>query len=348
MRHFNVAGCKGLAVALTVAFFGVGGCRGKPGAHPRPQDAIDACNKALDAIGDKPNGYDIRRAVDSCSTLFSEPTCRHAWKTFEVGSANSWIKAERTCLCAYCPKIASKELAYCKRYCPATKRMTLEERIGAIRHARKLWEEIRHYEYGTRCGDHQLAFELMAKLYGLSIWVGFPSLEDPVELEPVKLPGKRPSLELALVMTDQGFYLKSRHGAECPEGVSADAKLCFPKKEGKYTDYVLKQLQHHLWYLFGSKYKDPDSYASPAERHSITLIPEPTIKYDDIVRTLDIIREIPRDAKYPPVKHDIPASGCAMKRDPKTKRYSFIEVGGESVRDTACMYFRVTLALGSS
>ena len=159
---------------------------------------------------------------------------------------------------------------------------------------------------------------------------------------------KKEALALSLVMTDKGFYIKSRHGAECPEGVTAEKKLCFPKKEGKFTDKVLKDLQLHMWYLYASKYKDPSSYATPDEKHTLTLIPEPTIKYDDIVRTLDVIREIPRDARNPPVKHTIPSSGCAMKYNKKTGGWGFLDSGGVSVKESACMYFRVTLALGSS
>ncbi len=159
---------------------------------------------------------------------------------------------------------------------------------------------------------------------------------------------KKEALNLSLVMTDKGFYIKSRHGAECPEGVSADKKLCFPKKEGKFTEKVLQELQLHMWYLYASKYKDPSSYATPEEKHTITLIPEPTIKYDDIVRTLDMIREIPRNPRNPPVKHAIPISGCSMKYNRKSGGWGFLESGGVSVKQTACMYFRVTLALGSS
>jgi len=159
---------------------------------------------------------------------------------------------------------------------------------------------------------------------------------------------KKQALNLSLVMTDKGYYIKSRHGSECPEGVAEDAKLCFPKREGKYTDKVLKDLQHHLWYLYASKYKSEDNYSTPDEKHSITLIPEPTVKFDDIVRTLDVIREIPVDAKNPPVKFSVPPSGCAMRYDKKSGGWGFAEQGGQSVKDTACMYYRVTLALGSS
>jgi len=159
---------------------------------------------------------------------------------------------------------------------------------------------------------------------------------------------KKQALNLTLIMTDKGYYIKSRFGSECPEGIAEDAKLCYPKREGKFTDKVLKELQHRMWYLYASKYKGEEYYSSPDERHSITLVPEPTVKYEDIVRTLDAIREIPGDARNPPVKHTIPASGCALQYDRTHSSWGFKESGGVSVKDLACMYYRVTLALGSS
>lgn len=157
---------------------------------------------------------------------------------------------------------------------------------------------------------------------------------------------EKEALNLVLVMTEKGYYLKSRHGSECPEGVSESDRLCFPKQDGKFTDEVLRKLQHHLWYLFATKYKDPESYATPEERWAITLTPEPTVRYEDIVATLDVIREIPADAKPPP-KMAIPASGCAMSYIREQQSWGFEERSGVSVKEAACMYYRVTLALGS-
>jgi hypothetical protein len=155
-------------------------------------------------------------------------------------------------------------------------------------------------------------------------------------------------LNLTLVMTDRGFYLKSRHGSECPAGVSQDARLCFERREGKLTDPVLRKLQLRLWKLYADKYRDPGLYRTPAERHAITVVPEPTVSFDDIVRTLDVIREIPADAADPPVKHAVPAGGCATLWDKDSGRWTFETRNGVNVRDVACMYHRVTLALGSS
>jgi hypothetical protein len=65
-----------------------------------------------------------------------------------------------------------------------------------------------------------------------------------------------------------------------------------------------------------SKYRDPANYPTPDDRHSLTLIAEPTVSYEKIVRTLDVLREIPRSATIPTIKHHIPAVGCALKLDP--------------------------------
>jgi hypothetical protein len=159
---------------------------------------------------------------------------------------------------------------------------------------------------------------------------------------------KKEALNLTLVMTDKGYYLKSRNGSECPEGVADDQRLCFPKREGKFDDRVLKALQLHLWYLFAAKYKDESNFSSPEEKHAITIIPEPTVTYDDLVRTLDAMRDIPFDAKNPPLKQAVPATGCKMEYSRKQRAWGFYMKGGVSSKDSACMYWRVTLALGSA
>jgi biopolymer transport protein ExbD len=159
---------------------------------------------------------------------------------------------------------------------------------------------------------------------------------------------KKEALNLTLVVTDKGFYVKSRHGSECPEGVSDDEKLCFRKKEGKFSEAMIKALHHHLWFLHASKYKSEESYAAPEEKYAITIIPEPTVKYEDLVKIMDVVRDIPADARNPPVKHSVPASGCKMEFDRKTASWGFRASGTATVKEAACMYYRITLALGSS
>ena len=192
-----------------------------------------------------------------------------------------------------------------------------------------------------------IPFLLMAAQF---IKIGVILVETPrlSRVQSSKQEKQKEALNLSLVMTDKGYYIKSRHGSECPEGVAESDRLCFPKKEGKFTDEVLQKLQAHLWYLFANKYKDPESYATPEEKYSITLIPEPTVKYEDIVRTLDTIREIPVNAKNPAPKMAVPVSGCAMKYIKESNGWGFEEKSGVSIKEAACMYYRVTLALGSS
>jgi predicted RNA binding protein YcfA (HicA-like mRNA interferase family) len=165
-----------------------------------------------------------------------------------------------------------------------------------------------------------------------------------------RVPGKAPAqerLDLTLVLTDKGYYVKSAKGSECPEGVSGDQKLCFKREEGKLTPKVLKRLQHHLWQLYAAKYKH-HRFAHPDDRHAITVTPEPNVPYEDLVKTLDAIREIPRDATNPPLAATVPASGCALVYDRKAAIWGYAQSSGVSVQDAACMYHRVTLALGSS
>ena len=159
---------------------------------------------------------------------------------------------------------------------------------------------------------------------------------------------KRLDLELSVVMTDKGFYIKSRFGSECPERRGADARLCFVTQEGRYTAKVFRDLQHHMWYLFAKKYKDPSHYSVPENRRRVILIPEPTVSVGDVVRALDALREIPGNARNPKLRHRIPASGCSMLHDRKSGNWGFAESQAGSVRDLACMYDHVILALGSS
>jgi len=160
-------------------------------------------------------------------------------------------------------------------------------------------------------------------------------------------PPPKERLDLTLVLTDRGFYLKSAKGSECPPGVAQDKKLCFSREDGKVTPKVLKALQLHLWRLYASKYKD-FRYANPDDRHAITVTPEPNVQYEDLVKTLDTIREVPTNPTDPPLQAAVPTSGCALVYDRKGATWGYTNHGGNSVKDTACMYHRITLALGSS
>lgn len=165
-----------------------------------------------------------------------------------------------------------------------------------------------------------------------------------------RAPGKKTpkkTLDLTLVLTNEGYYLKSSQGSECPAGVAADRKLCFKREDGKLTPKVLKSLQLHLWKLYASKYKS-FGFPHPDDRHAITVTPEPNVPYDDLVKTLDTIREVPRNPTDPPLQMALPSGGCALVYDRKGATWGYSQSGGSSVKDTACMYHRITLALGSS
>ncbi len=165
-----------------------------------------------------------------------------------------------------------------------------------------------------------------------------------------RTPGKKAPkerLDLTLVLTNEGYYLKSSKGSECPSGVAQDRKLCFKRQDGKLTPKVLKSLQLHLWRLYASKYKN-FAYANPDDKHAITVTPEPNVPYEDLVKTLDTIREIPNNPTDPPLQVAVPSSGCALVYDRKNANWGYNQQAGTSVKDTACMYHRITLALGSS
>lgn len=178
--------------------------------------------------------------------------------------------------------------------------------------------------------------------------VGVIMIETPhVTRNPSGQPPAKEKLNLTLVLTNQGFYLKSAKGSECPPGVSQDRKLCFKREDGKLTPKVLTALQLHLWRLYASKYKNYQ-FRNPADRHAITVTPEPNVAYEDLVKTLDAIREVPTKPTDPPLQASVPSSGCSLVYDRKAATWGYNTHDGISVQDTACMYHRVTLALGSS
>jgi biopolymer transport protein ExbD len=163
---------------------------------------------------------------------------------------------------------------------------------------------------------------------------------------------KKQALNLSVVMTGKGYYVKSRFGSECPPGKkTSDEKLCFALKEkNKFTAQDIKKLQKHLWYLFAKKYKSSQFYENEkTERHTITLVPQHDIKYEAIVETLDAMREIPLDAENPKPPSNVPAGGCAMGFDKATGGW-FVKGAKKSgaAVDRACMYHLVTLAIGAT
>lgn len=190
-----------------------------------------------------------------------------------------------------------------------------------------------------------IPFLLMAAQF---VKIGVILVETPhVTRNPGGQPPPKERLDLTLVLTDQGYYIKSAQGSECPSGVAQDRKLCFKRVDGKLTPKVLEALQLHLWRLYASKYKN-FRFRNPDDRHAITVTPEPNVSYEDLVKTLDAIREVPTHPTDPPLQAAVPIGGCALVYDRKGATWGYDNRGGNSVKDTACMYHRITLALGSS
>lgn len=161
---------------------------------------------------------------------------------------------------------------------------------------------------------------------------------------------KKEALNLTVVMTGKGYYVKSRFGSECPPGKDSDEKLCFKNEEkGKFDQKTIEKLQFHMWYLFAKKYKSSQYYENEKiDRHTITLVPQHDIKYRNVVKTLDALREIPTKATDPKPPN-VPAGGCRMAHDRASGAW-FVKGSkkGGDIMGRACMYHLVTLAIGAT
>jgi len=160
---------------------------------------------------------------------------------------------------------------------------------------------------------------------------------------------KKKALNLRIDMTVRGFKIKtSRSDRECPPGASSRG-VCIPvNAKGEYDAKVFQKLQEWLWYLQREKYKED---WLPSEWHHVTVAVEPTIKYENIIAVLDAIRDIPQGNRYgAAAKPRPPKGGCHLKYQKKGKDSGTWQVqlrGDKKVRD-ACMFHRVTLAMGTS
>lgn len=162
---------------------------------------------------------------------------------------------------------------------------------------------------------------------------------------------KKKALNLTVVMTEKGYYVKSRFGSECPAGQrSEEGTLCFRNKEkGKFSTEIIKKLQHHMWYLYKKKYASSQFYDDAAtDKHSITLVPQHDVKFDALVQTLDALREIPIDAKDPKPPSNVPRAGCRLTFERKTRSWHVLGSKKEDTTEKACMYHLVTLAIGAT
>lgn len=154
----------------------------------------------------------------------------------------------------------------------------------------------------------------------------------------------RRGLELELRLTPAGLALSTRHGSACPAKLKDSTRICFPAPPGAIPSTVLRDLKLHLWLLHW-ELREEKHYALYQERKELIVAPDPARSYGDLVRVLDAVREYPRDAANPPVKHVIPRQGCTMYFHRESGDWRFKETEGLSPNDTACMYHRVKLEL---
>jgi hypothetical protein len=204
--------------------------------------------------------------------------------------------------------------------------------------------------------DGRLSFRLMAEvlytanqaeLSNAQLLVRNPGLRNRVVL--VRAPkltlrtaGAFVPLALTVIMTKKGYYLKSRHGVECPDPKPQPGAVCFPVDKAGFAS-AARKLSNHLWFLFAKKYKDPSHWNNdPGIRSTITVVPAPRIPIRDVVVTLDAVREVPKDAKNPPVPKNLSKSGCAFEFDRKTSEWRL-----KKKSRPACMFHNAVLALGS-
>ena len=160
-----------------------------------------------------------------------------------------------------------------------------------------------------------------------------------------KSPGAKQILRLTLHLTNGGIFLRSNFGLECPRP-KPGRRPCFPfARHGVATTERLKQVQHHLWYLFANKYHDGKHYFSDLDRHALTIRAAADVRYGTLIRVLDAIREIPRDAAQPPVPANLPRAGCTVYGMPSggTRLPRMSAPAGYA---EACLYYRITLTLG--
>ncbi|MFH2005557.1 MAG: hypothetical protein ABI333_03110 [bacterium] len=347
-------------VTLTVGYVCLPGCYGRcdwnppperVGAHPNPHGAIAACKLAFQTAPKKPLQERVEVLAAACGKLFSAPKCAEVWpRLARSKSSDEMLQVLDICQCAYCAKLAKKRNKFCASHCRSGKPVKKPPLLDhEFEEGRAYWRAIMDHELGSSYPLKVQVGTLIHGFFGEWLELSRAKIKDEPEVTP-RLSSLRRNLRLnlTLVMTDQGYILKSRHGLECPPSRKVrPGKVCFPTYNSRYDDNTIQLLRHHLWYLFAKKYRDPKHYLDPANRHNLVIVPEPTIRYDDIVRTMDAVREIPRDATNPKVGHTIPAGGCSVRRDAKTNRWVLSKPDGVSVLRTACMYHRITLALGT-
>lgn len=144
-------------------------------------------------------------------------------------------------------------------------------------------------------------------------------------------------LNLTLLLTEKGYYLKTRYGSECSDDPGSDSRrLCFRWTRDKAETF--KHLARRLFHLFSVKYAHPRFWRfRPDLRGSSTLVPVYTTRFQDVIRAMEILRDLPNKDGAPPAA----GKNCRMRMAHETKRWVC-----DRATKSFCMYPYVTLAVG--
>lgn len=166
------------------------------------------------------------------------------------------------------------------------------------------------------------------------------SLPREASLRPLVRPVQRcidGSLNLTLVLTEKGYYLKSRYGAECTDDPDGP-RMCAEWKSDRTQ--ALSHLARRLRHLFLTKYGHPRFWRySQRLRGTITFVPENSTRFGDLIRVLEILRDLPAESGAAAGS----GQGCRMRLDPGTSAWKVDEAARKE-----CMYPHVVLAMGST
>jgi hypothetical protein len=202
--------------------------------------------------------------------------------------------------------------------------------------------------------DEDLSYRLLAEVDFTARQAGWDSIQLRVKnprimnqviliqgrrLPPKSQPPKSPKeVNLVVMVSKDGYHVKSQHGDECPEAGSNPSGPCFPVgKEGR--DSALRKLSRHLWHLYSNKYAKSEFWSDdPITRSSIMVTAAEKTPIKEIVSVLDAVRDIPKDVTSPTVPSRGSAASCFFSFDHKKKQWE-VDEEGKSV----CMFPHVSL-----
>jgi hypothetical protein len=160
----------------------------------------------------------------------------------------------------------------------------------------------------------------------------------------------RAAFDFTVVMTAQGFYLKSRRKPECT--ARPGERLCIlAKHPGTFDAGTMTALSRAA---HGVHQRLAASPRLAPERFFVTVIPEPAVTVADVIRALDAVRELPgkdprRRCRVPIEKRARDGSWHHAVRSALGHRMGYDDQPGAAALpwEQDCMFYSITLALGS-